>query len=206
MRWVGAAVFLAVLLVPATGTGSGSGTGTGTAAEPKAQRGTGTGTSEGVEDIDVSGAEVKPPPAKPSGLWGFLGRLHPLLVHVPIGWLILLALVDLGGLAIGYETLERAGRPLAIIAALSCLPGLLSGFARADGVAKVSAALLLHRNLMIGCTVLVAAAAALRYLRRLRFTRTMRAVYALLVGLATALLVIGAHHGATMVYGEGYLF
>src|SRR5512143_3880246 len=61
--------------------------------------GRGSAAAAGAEDIPEA-TEVTPlqpgpeKPVRPPGLRQMVGRVHPLLVHFPIAWMLLLVLVD----------------------------------------------------------------------------------------------------------------
>lgn len=142
-----------------------------------------------------------------TSLLRIVGKLHPTVVHLPIGWLLLLLVVDLGAILFGRVTWTRAGFLILVSVVLSYLPAAATGMLRAsqlpadEDLALVS----VHRNLMLlsfGCCV---AALGLRWARRNQLAGVLRAVYvALLLG-AAALMTVGGHRGAELVRGPDYL-
>lgn len=170
-----------------------------------------SGSDEEVEEVEE--VQVKPVPtsggaatARP-GAADLAGRLHPLLVHFPIAWLLLLLLLDLVTFGLGRRTWERAGQWLLLLTALSFAAAVVTGLLRASGMqveGSVAERLSQHRAaaLVAGGACLVAA--ALRRLAPIR-GRARAAVYLLLVGLAVLAVLVAGHLGGKMVYGEDYL-
>jgi uncharacterized membrane protein len=137
-----------------------------------------------------------------------VGRLHPALVHLPIAWLVLLVLVELGSLIRRRQEWERTGLWLLLLAVASAIPAIATGLLRAEEMlaeAPEAAGLALrHRNLMFGAAGAAAVALALRLARRPP-RGAWRALYLAIVLAAAGLVGYGAHLGAKMVFGVDYL-
>lgn len=172
---------------------------------------------EGIEQIEeiqaVEEVEVVEPASAAAAPAGFgwaeaLGRLHPLAVHLPIGWLLALLLFDLGGLVFGRPGLERAGLWLVVLSAAAALPAVLSGLLRAAelGARGAGGPLLVdHRNWMLATAALVVIAAGLRLGRRNRLPGPWRWAYLGLIAVACGALIWGGHLGGQLVYGQDFL-
>jgi uncharacterized membrane protein len=173
-------------------------------------------TDEAVEEVvevevvqvvqAVDSAEGSAPPE--IGAVQVYGRMHPALVHLPIGFLVLALLLELAALT-------RRGRELgacagfALLATLiACLPALLSGFLRtsemwpAGGPPDTAA---WHRNLMLAMAGLTALALALRVAFRERLSGARRAAFLAVLVAATAVAGVGGHLGGKLVFGESFL-
>lgn len=129
----------------------------------------------------------------------FIGRLHPVLVHLPIG--ILLLALFLEGLSVrpGYTGMKPAA-DLAlglgvIFAALSCCTGYILSLSGDydNGLVNV------HQWLAISLTVL---SGLLYYLLR---GRPMDGVSGGLAAAALVLLFLTGHWGGSLTHGPGYL-
>ena len=136
-------------------------------------------------------------------LGAFLGRFHPLWVHLPIGILVLLALLEALGLAkrlpgLGrLPVLEPGQRALILYlgAAFAVLAAALGWLLAHDGdyeAPQVS----LHQWLGVA-----AAASAVLVLA----VRRIRWLYGPALTACLVLLVFAAHAGATLTHGSGYL-
>lgn len=167
-------------------------------------------------DVAVQPVAAKPSPAKAKGVvtpsappklgWSqLLGRLHPLLVHLPIGWLLLLLLVELGALrpAAGAGW-QRLGRGLLLATLLVVLPAVVSGLVRASALPP-DPLMTLHRNVMLALVALLALALPLRLGGGERPPHWRRLGYLALLFGAVALLLWGGHLGGILVRGPNYL-
>lgn len=133
-----------------------------------------------------------------------VGRLHPLLVHLPIGWVLL---------AFGAEAwamLRKRAEP--VFPALSLL--VLS--VAATGAAIVTGLVLareeapedlppvhFHRNVAFAMSAFLVAAALVRWKAR---GHGARIAYLVLLAVSALLLFGAAHLGAGLVHGDDYLF
>jgi len=132
-----------------------------------------------------------------SDLVSVLGRSHPLLLHLPIGMLVALVLIELLGL-VRREPLPRAVvGPLVSLTALSAVVTAGTGWllSREGYGGEVVTD---HRNLGIA----VAVASTLFALAH-RAERV--GAYRLLLLVAAGLLLPTGHLGASMTHGEGFL-
>ena len=174
------------------------------------------GEVEEVEDLEVvevvepngAGAGAPEAAARSTGLAELAGRTHPLLVHLPIGFLLLLLLLDVAGLALGRDAFRAVGPWVGGLTVLSFVPAAVSGLLRYayppydrvyDGLVYA------HRNVMLVTAALMAVAFALRLSRRNRLAGAWKAAYLVLLVGAVALLTYGGHLGGKLVFGEDYL-
>ncbi len=137
----------------------------------------------------------------------FSGRLHPLLVHFPIGLIIGAGLVEILG-SPWRRRLSSAARVMLGLGAIGAAAAAFTGWMNADFEGVGSSDRLLiewHRWLgvsaagLAGLTYLVGTAARSEGRRGLRnFSRIMLVACLGVVG-------VGGHLGGTVVYGEGYL-
>jgi uncharacterized membrane protein len=162
-----------------------------------------TQDNEEVEEVP----DVQPAHATWGGLQ-IAGRMHPALVHLPIGWLTLTFLLDLLLFAFQREFL-RKGTLLALGAsALSFVPAGVSGMLRANELTAGKALPLLmawHRNLTLLAAALCWAAFALRLGKKNEPTRWARWTYLALEAASVLGLAFAGHLGGRMVFGPDYL-
>lgn len=130
----------------------------------------------------------------------FLGRFHQLAVHLPIGLLVLLPLLEIAG-AFRPALREAAGFVLALAFAC-CLIALTLGFLLAYGGGSSGPGV--TRHLWGGITLTIIVLLCL-LARPYWIAHTTRYSYpALLVSMIAALLFT-AHQGGSLVYGSSYL-
>jgi len=129
----------------------------------------------------------------------FLGRLHPVVLHIPIGVLVALGVCEGVALLRGM-TLDRPVRlTLASLAAVSVIITAASGWMLAGetGYAE-SQTLTLHRWLGIGLASGVTATALAAWAGRGR-------IYGCLLILSLLLLAPAGHFGGVLTHGPGFL-
>jgi mono/diheme cytochrome c family protein len=130
----------------------------------------------------------------------FLGRLHPLVLHLPIGLLIGLVFVD----ALGWirrQPLDAALRQaLAWLAAASAIAAAGSGLLLSQEDGYVADAVDQHKWLGIAVASVALLTASLSHAAR------WRRAYAVALGIAVALLFPTGHLGAGLTHGDAFLF
>jgi len=163
------------------------------------------GTVDEVQELqEVAAVDASSSPSVPT----LLGRMHPALVHFPIGWVFLLLIVEALEVWSGREDLSRAGLLILALACLSFVPAAITGFLRAASMPDDSesrALLLLHRNINIAAGIVCLGALALRLGRLSNGSRTVRWTYLSFVAASAVLLLIAGHLGGKMVFGSDYL-
>ena len=129
----------------------------------------------------------------------FCGRLHPLLLHVPIGAFVLLTCFELVGRLRRKWALAAGTRAfLVFLLAVTTLASAASGWVLADELGYSDDAFVWHRAggiALAACGVLMAFALLLR----------KPGAYAWLLFLGLLALVPTGHFGATLTHGEDYL-
>lgn len=139
----------------------------------------------------------------------FLGRLHPVLVHLPIGLLIAAA---------GFQawvawrrrrgstsTLEAAVGPLLWLSALGAVVSAGAGFLLGSTGAYGGDTFDRHQWLGFGVAVLAVLTVAARWHAGRKADRNAQVTYQVLLVASLVVLVGASHLGATLTHGEGYL-
>lgn len=129
-------------------------------------------------------------------LLAVFGRMHPMVLHLPIGLLIGLALMELVGWKRGAAPVSRW---LLVFATSTAVIAAASGWMlhEEDGYAS-SFALEWHERLGIGIAFVTLACSFFRF-------RGSVKPYRLTLLLSAALLVPAGHFGAEMTHGKGFL-
>ncbi len=134
----------------------------------------------------------------------FFGRLHPLLVHFPIGLLVaacFLELLTVGGKRPG---LREGINWLVYLGAASALLSAIVGFVlfQADDYQGI----LVERHLLFGAITTVAGLLTAWQLRRLQKNGSRSFLpYRSLLGLTVVSLTVAGHLGASLTHGEDFL-
>lgn len=135
----------------------------------------------------------------------FLGRLHPVVLHLPIGLLAGVALLELVGLFSRKSATRSAPVSLVVVAALSAIAAAVSGILWAREPAYGGDSLEWHRWLGIAVASLCTIAAIFRvgsfFSSRVGLLRTYR------LSLLAAFVIVGVtgHLGGTMTHGADFL-
>lgn len=137
---------------------------------------------------------------KPHADWEqFLGRFHPLAVHLPIGMLVLLPVLEIAGAR--KPALREAAEWVLGLALITSLGALVLGYLLAYGGGEAGSTLVRH---LWGGTVLSIGLMACVLVRREWVGGASRLYPAMLSGVLLA-LVWTADHGGSLTHGENYL-
>ncbi|QJW91937.1 ribonuclease inhibitor [Spirosoma taeanense] len=144
-------------------------------------------------------------PAQPSDWLLFFGHFHPLIVHLPIGFLLIAGLLEIDRLtrrnSVSPHTITLILFWSAVSATLACVFGYLLSL----GGGYETETLAEHQWQGIGVAVFAWIAWAVKSEnlgRRIPFAQLM---YLPALGISLMLLLIAGHHGANLTHGEDYL-
>ncbi|MDR3716845.1 MAG: DUF1549 domain-containing protein [Puia sp.] len=141
-------------------------------------------------------------PAKTAGtgfwLWAFLGRLHPMIVHFPIGLLYAALLFELIMWRRRSPGLQASVKVLVVTGAVSSVLAVLMGLLLINTDDYGSNVLPLHQWTGIA-TMILAGITTWAYLKRSR--RLQKSLLTLTVLGVT----VAGHYGASLTHGEDYL-
>lgn len=130
-----------------------------------------------------------------------LGRIHPMLLHLPIGLLMLVGLLWVFRRSFAGEGVEQLFRFLVLIAALTSVMAALMGFFLSREGGYTDNLLNWHKFTGVGMSLL-AYALFLLHERQANNSRFFTPV----LGLSTLCLFVTGHFGASLTHGEDYLF
>ncbi len=128
----------------------------------------------------------------------FLGKFHPLLVHLPIGFLLLLAALEWLVLRPGWKELATANRVILLLTIPAALASVICGWLLAADGGYDAIALFWHRWLGTGVAVAVIALWVIR--QRGWMTAYRRSLFVTLV-----LLTVASHFGGSLTHGSDFL-
>jgi uncharacterized membrane protein len=142
-------------------------------------------------------------------LWPFVGRFHPLLVHFPIGILVLAGVLQLAAWwRRDREEGAALSRAISVILALGAATAVVSaatGYLLGTSGGYSGETYTRHRWLGIGVAVSACCAAIAVRLGDRPSGPVWRRAYIASLTIMLAALVGAAHLGATLTHGEGYL-
>ena len=144
-------------------------------------------------------------PENPPDFLVFLGRFHPLVVHLPISFLLLGALLEVLSRMKRYAELRPAVSFVLFLGAISAVFAVIAGLLLSITGDYGGDDLWWHKWLGIG----VAVTAILAYWLKKRSARTeelgMRRAYAGVLTASGALLIVASHFGGSLTHGSDYL-
>lgn len=155
----------------------------------------------------VLGAFVVLQPVPSSGDWAqFLGRFHPLVVHLPIGALLLVAVAEVASVKSSLRArLDPVITPALVLLLAAAVAAFIDGLLLARGGGYPDPLLVPHKGFALGGVVLLCASLAAWSLQRQRSSARWRNGYRVVLGLGVVALSVGAHFGGSMTHGESYL-
>ena len=134
----------------------------------------------------------------------FIGRFHPVVTHLPIGAVVLLALIEflpIKGFRNAFQSAKTHLLIFAIItAAISITTGLLLEREGSYGEER----LFWHKLLVILMTAPLLIALVTRTLKKSESEKTNK-IYQFSIIIAIGFLISGAHQGSVMTHGRNYL-
>lgn len=144
-------------------------------------------------------------PDSPPDIVVFLGRFHPLVVHLPISFILLALVIELVSRLNRFSDLKPASSFVLLLGALSAVVAVFAGLLLSLGGDYGGDTLFWHQWLGIG----VALTAVLAYIFKKRSlstpsTQNSRA-YASLLTLSCSFLVVASHFGGSLTHGTDYL-
>jgi uncharacterized membrane protein len=138
---------------------------------------------------------------KPHADWQqFLGRFHPLAVHLPIGLLVLVPFLEIVGAS--RPALREAAQFVLGLALASCLLALTLGFLLAYGSGEAGAVVTLH---MAGGIALTIGVLLCLLARPWWSPESVPHLYPALLTCTMLALVWTAHQGGSIAHGSNYL-
>lgn len=148
----------------------------------------------------ASGAEESP-----SRFQLFVGRLHPLVVHLPIGFLLLALLLEGASWTRSLRRLRPAVPFALVLGALSAVAAVLAGYLLGATGGYGGPTLLWHKRLGIGVAVASVSAVALWYALRLRPSPSLRMAYTGSLLASAGLLTAAGHLGGSLSHGPEFV-
>lgn len=139
-----------------------------------------------------------------SDLTLFIGRFHPLLVHLPIGFLLMAFLMEFAGLIKRYEYLAQAVPFVLLLGFLSGIFSAVTGLFLSDGGGYGEDLLNLHKWLGISAVLLSLAAWLLRI--TLYDDPFYKRIFRVLLTFMMVALIGAGHFGGSLTHGSDYLF
>ncbi|MFK7923432.1 MAG: c-type cytochrome domain-containing protein [Bacteroidia bacterium] len=137
----------------------------------------------------------------------FLGRFHPLLVHLPIGMLLLAGVMEFFGRKEKYKALKGATTFVLLISAIAAIAAAFLGWMLSQGGGYDEDLLFWHKWQGIGLAVFASLAWLVKAQpKKLKIPAILNKAYTPLLILAIFMLALAGHNGGSLTHGEDYLF
>jgi mono/diheme cytochrome c family protein/uncharacterized membrane protein len=128
----------------------------------------------------------------------FLGKFHPLFVHLPIGFLLLLGVLEWLARRPSGKDLAAANRIILLLSIPASVASVICGWLLAESGKYDASALFWHRWLGVGVAGAVVALWIIR--QRGWMTTYRRSLFGTLI-----LLIVASHFGGTLTHGRDFL-
>lgn len=136
----------------------------------------------------------------------FFGRFHPLVVHLPIGAVVLVVALEVAAVFYREPTRYDGTLDLALpLSTASAAASFVLGLLLAGGGGYPPSTVAWHRALTLAAIVLLAAVSVVFALATQERREGGRTPYRALLAGTLLVLSVGAHYGGTLSRGEGYL-
>ncbi|MCE7067547.1 c-type cytochrome domain-containing protein [Dyadobacter sp. CY326] len=135
----------------------------------------------------------------------FIGRFHPVLVHLPIGFLLIAALLEIGRRTGKVQVSESAISFILFWSAISATIACVAGYLLSLGGGYDDELLSDHMWQGIGVAVFAWIAWIVKSDRFHNIIPFASIIYLPAFALATLLLLSAGHHGGSLTHGEAYL-
>jgi len=132
----------------------------------------------------------------------FLGRFHVLMLHIPIGIIVAIFVLELLARKEKYRHLESASAFLWMAAAVSAILTVILGYMHFSEGGFVGASAAQHRTFGTALAILITAVALLR---SSRFAPNYMPVYLPAATLMVLLASITGHYGGNLTHGSTFL-
>jgi uncharacterized membrane protein len=134
----------------------------------------------------------------PPNLILFFGRMHPLLVHLPIGFLTLLVIIEVASRIRRFKGATEAREVILIVTVLSAIASVTCGLMLSSAGGYDPSLLFWHKWMGISLACAIIAMAWAFYAKRPRS-------YGALLLVTLLLLTPASHFGGSMTHGKNYL-
>ena len=135
----------------------------------------------------------------------FLGRFHPLIVHFPIGFLLMAFIMELLGRTKKYSQLSLSTGFVLLLGAISATAAALMGWFLSFGGGYNADALFWHKWLGFGVAITAWVAWAIKT-RPSLFKGKLTKAYLPVFSISAFMLIVGGHFGGNLTHGSDYLF
>ena len=162
-------------------------------------------SQEEVEKSPILARILNIDPESPPDIVVFLGRFHPLVVHLPISFILLALIIEAISRIKRFEELKPSSSFILLLGFLSSIVAVMAGLLLSLGGDYGGDTLFWHQWLGIGVTV--TAGLAYYFKRRSIGLPTIqpKRIYIALLSVSCITLIFASHYGGSLTHGSDYL-
>ena len=135
----------------------------------------------------------------------FLGRFHPLILHLPIGFLVMAVILEIASRFKGFARYGAATGFVLGLGAISAALAALLGYLLAQAGGYNEEMLAIHQWTGIGVAVTAGVAWGLKRWQEKHSSLALQRAYLSLLALMMITLAVAGHYGGSLTHGSDYL-
>ena len=135
----------------------------------------------------------------------FFGRFHPLVLHLPIGFLVIAFVLEMLSRLEQFRSYRAAVSPVLLFGAVSAVVAAALGYMLAQGGGYNKELLTLHQWLGIGAATAAVVTLVLHQQARRRKNAVLDKAYVSTLSVMVLILMGAGHFGGSLTHGSDYL-
>ncbi|WPP48457.1 c-type cytochrome domain-containing protein [Catalinimonas niigatensis] len=135
----------------------------------------------------------------------FFGRFHPLILHLPIGFLLIAFLLEILSRFKRFASYQPAVGFILFLGAISAIVAAVLGLMLAQGGGYGEELLSLHQWLGIGAALTAVVALILHWQARKQASLKLDKAYISVLSVMIVVLMAAGHYGGSLTHGSDYL-
>ncbi len=135
----------------------------------------------------------------------FFGRFHPIILHLPIGFLLIAFVLEMMSRLERFKTYRPAVGLILFLGAVSAIVAVVLGLMLAEGGGYGEELLSLHQWLGISAAVTAVVAFVLNWQARKKASSGLDKAYVSVLSVMVVVLMAAGHYGGSLTHGSDYL-
>ncbi|WKN32837.1 hypothetical protein PZB74_05700 [Porifericola rhodea] len=135
----------------------------------------------------------------------FFGRFHPIILHLPIGFLLIAFVLELMSRIKRFEAYKAAVGLILFLGAVSAIVAAVLGYMLAQGGGYGDELLSLHQWLGIAAALTAIISLVLNWMVSKNISPTLDKVYVSTMSVMIIVLMAAGHYGGSLTHGSDYL-
>ncbi len=135
----------------------------------------------------------------------FLGRFHPLILHLPVGFLVLLGVFEYAGNWKRFDYLKKASGLVLGLSVITVMIAVATGYLLAYSHGSAEAAVIAHMRFGVVLGILSLILLVVKAIAAKSVQRYWGNLYQGVLGVTLLVLFVVGHQGGSITHGEDYL-